>query len=219
MWRGSLALGLVFAGRLAAHDIITTNLTFTRDISRIIDRHCSACHGPSSDIPLHTYEQARPWAVAIKEQVLTRAMPPWGAVKGFGNLQPDHALTQEEMMIIAGWVVGGAPEGDPQLLPKQAKGRAATPPPGVRDALTASDHTTLKEALSLAGVRPATDSLVESARITVRLPNGAVEPLVWLYHYDPKWKRNFMFREVLNLPKGAVIESTTPLKVVLLTAN
>jgi hypothetical protein len=81
MPRAIFVFTLAFAAHLAAHDIITTNLTFTRDISRIFDRHCNICHGPSSDIPLSTYEQARPWAVAIKEQVLSRAMPPWGAVK------------------------------------------------------------------------------------------------------------------------------------------
>ena len=53
----------------------------------------------------------------IKEQVLSRRMPPWGAVKGFGNITPDEGLTEEELLIIARWVVGGAPEVNPALLP------------------------------------------------------------------------------------------------------
>jgi hypothetical protein len=40
------------AQSLVAHDIITTNLTYTRDISRIVARHCSGCHGAQSAIPL-----------------------------------------------------------------------------------------------------------------------------------------------------------------------
>jgi hypothetical protein len=199
-----------------AHDIITTNLTFTRDISRIFDRRCMNCHGPAADIPLSTYEQARPWAVAIKEQVLSRAMPPWGAVKGFGNLKPDHALTQEEILIIAAWVIGGAPEGDPSWLPKQAHRKPATAPPAIKDAVTVSDLTKLKAPLRLAGIRPEADAIVASARITARLPDGAVRPLVWLYHYDPKWKRDFLFREPLSLPKGTVIQTTEPIRLVLL---
>ena len=209
----------MFAAELAAHDIITTNLTFTRDISRIFDRRCTGCHGPLSEIPLTTYEQARPWAVAIKDQVLSRAMPPWGAVKGFGNLKPDHALTQEEIMIIAAWVIGGAPQGDPEWLPKQAHGKPAGPPPNIKNALTGGNRTKLTEAIELAGIRPLSDSIVDSARITVRLPNGAVLPLLWLYRYDPKWNRDFLFREPVLLPKGAMIETTAPVRFVLETIN
>src|ERR1700760_2037425 len=90
--------------RVLAHDIITTDLTYTRDISRIFARRCVSCHSQSSSIPLTTYEETRPWAVAIKEQVLARTMPPFGAVKGFGSLAPDGALSQEEIMIISAWV-------------------------------------------------------------------------------------------------------------------
>jgi hypothetical protein len=219
MTRIGLLFALALAGHLCAHDIITTNLTFTRDIARIFDRQCTSCHGPAADIPLASYEQARPWAVAIKEQVLSRAMPPWGAVKGFGNLKPDHALTQEEILIIAAWVIGGAPQGDPAWLPQQAHGKPASAPPSVKDALTGGNQTTLTESLQVAALRPLTESVIESAKITARLPNGAVQPLVWLYHYDPKWQREFWFREPIQLPKGAVIETSAPVKFVLESAN
>jgi len=212
-----MVFALASAGCLAAHDIITTNLTFTRDISRIFDRRCNSCHGPSSDIPLSTYEQARPWAVAIKEQVLSRAMPPWGAVKGYGNLKPDRALTQEEIAIIAAWVIGGAPQGDLDWLPKQAHGKPASAPPVIKDVLTGGNGTMLKDATVVAAIRPLTESLVESARITARLPNGSILPLVWLYRYDPKWHRDFLFREPIKLPKGAVIETSAPVRFVLET--
>jgi hypothetical protein len=207
------------AGPLFAHDIITTNLTFTRDIARIFDRRCATCHGPSSEIPLATYEQARPWAVAIKEQVLSRAMPPWGAVKGFGNFKPDHALTQEEILIIAAWVIGGAPQGDPDWLPKQAHGKPASPPPTLKNVLTGGNRLTLKESIQVAAIRPLATGKVESAKITARLPNGAIQPLIWLYQYDPKWNRDFLFREPIKLPKGAVIETSAPIQFVLESAN
>jgi hypothetical protein len=208
-----------FAGHLFAHDIITTNLTFTRDIARIFDRRCVSCHGPSSEIALDSYEQARPWAVAIKEQVLSRAMPPWGAVKGFGDLKPDQALTQEEIMIIAAWVIGGAPQGNPDWLPKQGHGKTASPPPTLKSALTGGNQTTLREPIRIAAIRPLAASLVESTKITARLPNGAIEPLIWLYRYDPKWNRDFVFREPITLPKGAVIETSAPVRFVLETVN
>ena len=36
-----------------------------------------------------TYAEARPWAAAIREEVLTRQMPPWSAVAGYGRFAND----------------------------------------------------------------------------------------------------------------------------------
>jgi mono/diheme cytochrome c family protein len=198
-----------------AHDIITTKLTYTRDISRIFNRRCVSCHAAGSSIPLASYEEVRPWAVDIKEQVISRTMPPWGAVKGFGDLAPDMGLSQEEVLIIAAWVVGGAPQGEPALLPKES----TSPPPPKADALTDAlavfTSTTLGKPLKLAGIKPGPDSPVNSARITARLPDGRIQPLVWLYHYDPKWARTFRFREPISLPAGTTIEANAPLRYTL----
>ncbi len=208
---------LAFTSVAAAHDIITTNLTFTRDVSRVFARHCVACHGEGSSIPLVTYSEARPWAVAIKEQVLGRSMPPWGAVKGFGDLSPDYGLSQEDILIIAGWVIGGAPEGDPQLLTKQQTKPAVPVEPPMEDGLRIETRTELKGPLQIVGLRPLPQGTVESSRVVAHLPDGAVQPLVWLYHFDPKYGRTFTFREPLDLPKGTVVEASTPLRFALET--
>ena len=204
---------------LAAHDIITTNLTYSRDISRIFARRCAACHSESSSIPLTTYETVRPWAVDIKEQVLSRSMPPWGAVKGFGDLSPDGALTQEELLIIAAWVVGGAPQGNPALLPKRtiASTWGSAGEPRLRDALTVITRSELSKSLVLAGIRPLPETKVKSARVIARLPDGMIKPLVWLYGFDAKCNQVFRFREPIELPAGTVVESSAPLRFVLET--
>jgi hypothetical protein len=203
------------AASIQAHDIITTNLTYTRDISRILARRCLVCHGSGASIPLSTYEQVRPWAVDIKEQVLSRAMPPWGAVKGFGDLQPDHALSQEEIMILAAWVIGGAPNGNPNLAPKGEPKNIAPMNPEVRDLQTVATRTRLAHALSLAGIRPLPDAVVNSSRLVARLPDGRIQPLVWLYQYNAKSNRVFFFREPLKLPAGTVIEASEPVRFAL----
>ncbi len=103
---------------LSAHDPITTKLTWAKEISRLFAARCIGCHrqdGPAP-FPISSYEQARPWAVAIREEVLARRMPPWNAVRGFGRFSPDPSLSQEEIRLIVDWVNGGAPEGDPRLL-------------------------------------------------------------------------------------------------------
>ena len=82
-----------------------------RDISRIVNNHCASCHHPDgAAFSLMTYGDARPWAVAIKEEILRRRMPPWGAIKGFGEFRNDQALTPEEMERIVSWADGGVPE-------------------------------------------------------------------------------------------------------------
>jgi hypothetical protein len=205
----------VFAQTLLAHDIITTNLTYTRDISRIMARHCSSCHGAQSAIPLTSYEEVRPWAVGIKEQVLSRAMPPWGAVKGFGNFKPDESLGQEDIMTIAAWVIGGAPKGDVALLPKASRSAAYAPPVG--HSISAETRLQLEASVHALAIRPAPEQPIQSARIVARLPDGRVEPLLWLYRFDPKWQRTFVFREPLDLPKGTVVASSAPLRFMLET--
>jgi hypothetical protein len=208
-----LAIAIVLTLAASAHDIITTNLTYTRDISRIMNRRCLSCHAQGSSIPLTNYAEVRPWAVDIKEQVLSRAMPPWGAVKGFGDLKPDHALTQEEILIIAAWVIGGAPEGNPALLPKAAPPQTQPPAHPAQDALTVLTRKVLDKPLQAVGIRP--EQTVTSARVIAHLPDGKIEPLVWLYNYDPKWNRTFLFRKPLDLPQGTVIESSAPLRFAL----
>src|SRR5713226_4748514 len=102
---------------LGAHTFYTTKITWSRDVSRIVYRNCASCHRPGgSSFSLMTYREARPWAEAIKLQVLERRMPPWNAVKGFGEFKDDRGLTQEDLEIIAAWAVGGAPEGNPLYM-------------------------------------------------------------------------------------------------------
>src|SRR5580692_3109009 len=115
---------LIFASLalVQAHDVITTRITFSKEISRLINKRCATCHHEGgSAFSLMTYEEARPWAKAIKEEALERRMPPWEAVKGFGEFRDDRGLTQEELETISSWVEGGAPEGDPKYLPRQPK--------------------------------------------------------------------------------------------------
>lgn len=208
--------GGLLAYSSSAHDIITTKLTYSRDISRILAKRCLACHGSQASIPLTSYQQVRPWAVDIKEQVLMRQMPPWGAVKGFGNLAPDNGLTEEELLILAAWVIGGAPEGNPAALPL-ATTAAETSLPPLHDCLVVNQSRRLNASILLAGIRPQPSKEVATARIVANLPNGRKEPLLWLFHFDPKWKQVFRFRAPLSLPAGSVVESDVPLQFALET--
>jgi len=203
-----LACALLVSGLLRAHDPVSTKLTWTQEISRIVYKHCAGCHrsGGAAPMSLITYDEARPWAKAIKEQVLTRQMPPWGAVKGFGDFRDDPSLTQDEMNRIAEWVEGGAPEGEAVYLPAVPKPQVPlTTPQGVRT------HT-LVGPVRLLGIRPLASA--ESAQVVVVFPDGATEPLLWLNGYKPDGKRTFLYREPIAIPKGARVHASpsTPLE-------
>lgn len=104
-----------------SHDPITTKVTFNKEIIRILERNCLGCHAPNkikSDIPLTTYEEARPWAKAIKEEVLEKRMVPFQAVKGYGRFQHDYVLPQRDIELLVSWIEGGAPRGEAKDYPK-----------------------------------------------------------------------------------------------------
>jgi mono/diheme cytochrome c family protein len=113
---------LVAPRSISSHEPITTKVMFNREIVRIFQRHCLACHNSESitNISLATYPQARPWAKAFKEEVLEKRMPPNQAVKGFGRFHDDFTLTQHEIDQIVSWVEGGAPRGDDKDLPPES---------------------------------------------------------------------------------------------------
>ena len=200
---------IVWAALTTAHDVITTPITFSREISRLVYSRCASCHREGgSAFSLLTYAEARPWAKAIKEEVLERRMPPWGAVKGFGEFRDDRALTQEQIELIAEWVEGGAPEGDDKLLPKApdfgAKSALETMPVGI----AVEGTLTLKSALTLAGIRPLQVSEGSSLMVVANRPDGSVEPLLWLYGYQPKFAHAYWYSVGVPLPAGTKIEVT-----------
>jgi hypothetical protein len=196
---------------LSAHEIITTKLTWTQEISRIVFRRCASCHGEKASIPLITYDEARPWAKAIRDEVLERRMPPWGAVKGFGEFKDDPSLSQVELDLIVGWVEGGAPKGDDIYLPQAPRTTPAPARPFTRG-VEVKERTVLAQPLTAAGIRPR--QLPEGGwmQVTASLPGGAVRPLIWLRNYPKKWERAYWFRQPLDLPRGSAIrvESSEP---------
>jgi hypothetical protein len=106
----------------SAHEPITTKVTFNKEVVRILERNCLACHAPGkikSDIPLTTYDEARPWAKAIKEEVLEKRMAPFQAVKGYGSFVHDYRLPQRDVELLVSWIEGGAPRGEAKDYPKE----------------------------------------------------------------------------------------------------
>lgn len=60
---------------------------------------------------LLTYQDARPWAKAIRAAVLSGKMPPWSPDPKYGKFSNDLSLTAAEREKIVTWVDSGADEG------------------------------------------------------------------------------------------------------------
>ncbi len=119
---GALALAAAFAAPgFAAASLDSRPVTFAKDVAPIFQEKCQDCHRKGSMAPMSlvTYEEARPWAKAIRERVLTRQMPPWHLDKtvGIQKFQNDTSLSDDQIATIVRWVDTGAPMGDPKDMP------------------------------------------------------------------------------------------------------
>ena len=109
----AMAVGLFWPRQASPHIPVTTTVLFNREIVTLFQSKCLQCHVTGGmAMSLATYEEARPWAVAIKEEILNRRMPPWPAERGYGEFANDLGLTTRDRDFLLSWVDGGAPKGD-----------------------------------------------------------------------------------------------------------
>ena len=95
-------------------------VTFHKDVLPILQKNCQECHRPGEVAPMSllTYDDARPWAKAIKAAVVTQKMPPWFADPKFGHFANDRRLSDaDEIATLTAWADNGAPEGDAKDKP------------------------------------------------------------------------------------------------------
>ncbi len=119
MKRAILPLVLFSAAAFAADAIPT----FSKDVAPILYKNCVTCHRPGEIGPMSliTYEDARPWAAAIKEKVASGAMPPWHSTQPVGTFANDRRLNAHDRETLVRWASSGAPKGDAKDLPAAPK--------------------------------------------------------------------------------------------------
>jgi hypothetical protein len=93
--------------------------TFSKDVAPILYKNCTGCHraGEIGPMPLITYQDARPHATDMRDEVREGRMPPWYADPHYGKFENDRRLTDAEKSVIARWADAGAPRGDDKDLP------------------------------------------------------------------------------------------------------
>jgi hypothetical protein len=109
-----LVFGVIFVGLAAAAGSEDKQASFNRDVLPVLQKNCQSCHRPGEVAPMSfmTYQEARPWAKAIKAAVLSKKMPPWFADPKYGHFQNDRRLSDAEVSTLVGWADSGAPEGE-----------------------------------------------------------------------------------------------------------
>ena len=117
---------LVLGGLTAMAADTNTSLpavTFQKDVLPILQRNCQTCHRPGQVAPMSllSYQEARPWAKAIKAAVTARKMPPWFADPSYGHFANDRSLKQSEIDTLVKWADTGSAPGDPKDAPAPVK--------------------------------------------------------------------------------------------------
>lgn len=95
------------------------SVTYSQEISRIIQSRCQECHRPGGVGPfaMENYDDALSWAADIAAFTKNRTMPPWKPAAGYGDFHNARAIPQHEIDQIQQWVKAGCPEGDVKNLP------------------------------------------------------------------------------------------------------
>ena len=93
--------------------------TFAKDVAPILFKNCTGCHRPGEIAPMSllTYEDARPYARAIFEEVRDGHMPPWHAEAPEGTFSNERRLSAAEKDVLMKWATGGAPKGNAGDMP------------------------------------------------------------------------------------------------------
>ena len=107
---------------LAGAQRIGADPTYSNEVSRIMQDNCQICHqeGQIGPMPFTSYDEVRPFADLIREQVISREMPPYHYDKDIGiqELKGDWRMSDEDINTVAAWVDAGAPEGNSSNLPE-----------------------------------------------------------------------------------------------------
>jgi hypothetical protein len=167
---------------------------------------------------LTTYENVRPWARAIKEQVLARRMPKWHAARGFGSFTNDPTLTPIEQAMLVSWIDGGLPFSASAPRPGSASSAVGSAVP-VRRSLGEGG----RRKIGTPAVRVPAGATEAAARVATRWISGwsfePGEPLITSASFtlaDGTLVGNWVAGDpAVTLPSNSAIRITSSLRVVL----
>lgn len=193
-----------------------TSLTFCKEVSDVLNRHCVECHrkGEIGPFSLTDYDEVRGWADTILETIDDGRMPPWHASPKYGKYANARFMSDADKKILRDWVGGGMPFGDVNDLPKPPEFRDGWHLPQVPEAvyeMRKRPFIVPKEGVveyqyfvvdpgfkedkwvTGAQVLPGNRSVVHHAIVFIRPPDGSdFRGIGWLTAYVPGQRINML---------------------------
>ncbi|HQR05564.1 MAG TPA: redoxin domain-containing protein [Gemmatales bacterium] len=95
-------------------------ITYAKHVAPILQNRCAECHhaGTAAPFALMTYDEARDYSAMMKEVIVQRKMPPWGADPRHSTFTNDLRMTKNEIDTVVAWIDAGTPMGDKNDLPQ-----------------------------------------------------------------------------------------------------
>ena len=92
----------------------SSDVSYCKQISRILDRHCVECHRPGEIGPfsLTDYTEITGWGETILETIDSGRMPPWNANPKVGHFRNARTMPDSDKKLLREWVQAGMPYGD-----------------------------------------------------------------------------------------------------------
>jgi len=103
-------------------DVAVEGVTYSRDISRLMQRSCVECHrgGGVAPFSLESYEAVARRATMLLASIDAGVMPPWFAAPVGHGPTPwanDRSLPPSDRELLERWIAAGKPRGDDRDLP------------------------------------------------------------------------------------------------------
>jgi hypothetical protein len=87
---------------------------YSRDVAPLLQEHCVRCHSPGNIAPwaMTRHADVQERAALIKDEILTRRMPPWHADPHGAALANDELIDPVDLARLVDWLDRGAPRGE-----------------------------------------------------------------------------------------------------------
>ncbi|MCC6231711.1 MAG: hypothetical protein IT580_03660 [Verrucomicrobiales bacterium] len=123
--------------------------TYTDHIAPLFQQHCVRCHSPGNIGPwaMTNHAVVRDAALRIKDELLSRRMPPWHADPAPQHYSNSEMIPGDHLAMIVDWVDRGAPRGDgADPLADSVPGLPPDWPLGIPDRVVSLEHQTIPAA-------------------------------------------------------------------------
>src|SRR5437016_101504 len=103
---------------LAASALASAQVSYSKEISRIVQDRCATCHrqGDIAPFVLDGYDSFVFHSREIETALKSHAMPPWKPVDGFGEFKNTIQMPDSERQTVLDFIAGDMPQGDPADL-------------------------------------------------------------------------------------------------------